>query len=135
MLLCFAFPKARFRGYPTFEAATFVVAGNPAATTSQACLAADADWDRIQMGAPRENVKIGQVNWKMFRLVEGGSNQSLDARVHRAFHRSRCYELSIMEGWTSPGVFDPPVHEPSAADKKELEDSLQNVLDSFRFLK
>ncbi len=134
VLVCFAFPKARFRDYPTFEAATFVVAEIPHATSSEGCLAADPNWSQIQ-GGPGKSVKIGQVNSKMFRLGEGGMSQSLGARVYRAFHGNRCYELSVMECWVNPGVFDFPVKEPFAADKKELEDSLQKALESFRFLK
>jgi hypothetical protein len=134
VLLCFAFPKARFRDYPTFEAATFVVAEIPQATNDQKCLTADPDWSQIQ-ARPGKSVKIGRVNSKMFQLGEGGLSHSLGARVYRAFHGNTCYELSILEGWVSPGVFDFPVKKPSAADRKDLEDALQKALESFRFLK
>lgn len=135
VLLCFAFPKARFRDYPTFEAATFVVAEIPQASTSQGCLAGDPDWSRVQIGGQAKSVRIGRVKSEMFRLGSGGMNQSIGSRVYRAFHGNRCYELSIKECWVNPGVFDSPVKKPSAADMKELEDSLQKALDSFRFLK
>ena len=55
--------------------------------------------------------------------------------LYRAFHHMKCYELSLNESETSPGVFDPPAKTLTRAQRKEMDKSLSQVLHSFRFLK
>ncbi len=56
--------------------------------------------------------------------------------LYRAFHKSRCYELSINVATVSIGSFDPgAMKEFTCEDEQGVRNELTTILDSFRFLK
>jgi len=133
-LVCFAYPKDKFKDYDTFEAAAFSVAEVNGALTQKQCLSGSPDW----VIDPRATAKITDINHEKFKVfeVDGvGMGHILDGKVYRNFHRNTCYELSIRMTSTNPGVFDRPPKELTQKDWDEVSDRLKQALDSFRFLK
>ncbi len=133
-LVCFAYPKAKFKDYPTFEAATFSVAEVKRAVTEKECLSGAPDWVIV----PHESGKTADINHVKFRVFEidgVGGGHSLDGHVYRNFHRNTCYELSIRMASMSPGILDGPVKEFTQKDWNEVNSQLKRALDSFSFLK
>lgn len=133
-LVCFAYPKARFKDYPTFEAATFSVAHVKNATTEKMCLDGEPDW----VIDPRKSGKALDINHERFKLFQTdgvATGHSLDGHVYRNFHRNKCYEVSIRIASTGSWVFGVPVKEFTRKDWRELNARLEQALESFRFLK
>ena len=130
---CFAYPKTRFKDYPTFEAATFSVSDIKSAVTEKKCLGGEPDW----VIDPRESgktVNINDVRFKLFETDGVATGHGLDGHVYRTFHRNRCYELSIRIASTGSWVFG-PVKEFTRKDWDEVNGRLKQSLDSFRFLR
>ena len=61
------------------------------------------------------------------------AGHSIATDLYRAFHKGRCYELSINIALVSLGAFDPGTIK-EFSDKR-VENELTTILDSFRFLK
>ena len=55
--------------------------------------------------------------------------------LYRAFHRQKCYELSVSESGTNPRVADPPLKTLTHAQQRDVDESLSQILNGFRFLK
>ena len=54
--------------------------------------------------------------------------------LYHAFHAQKCYELSLSESGTNPNVSDPPIKMLMPAQQKDMDESLSQILRSFRFL-
>ena len=133
-LVCFGYPKAKFKDYPTFEAATFSVAHIKSATTEKKCLDGEPDW----VIDPRGSGKTVSINHERFTLFETdgvATGHGFDGHVYRNFHRNACYEVSIRIASTDSWVFGVPVKELTRKDWNEVNGRLKQALDSFRFLK
>jgi hypothetical protein len=133
-LACFAYPKSRFKDYPTFEAGTFSAAEIKDATTQKDCVnfPSDAYFDLRRKSLTRI---FKGVEFQQFELAEGGMSQGLDRQVYRSFHEGTCYELSVKIATITPGVLAPGTgKEFSEKDRKEVRDRLEQSLHSFRFL-
>jgi hypothetical protein len=134
-LVCFAYPREKFKDSPTFEAATFSVAEIKQATTEKDCLSGSPDW----VVQPQRSVGtevVSGVKFKVFEVSEAGMSQGLDGHVYRSFHENKCYQLSIRMAMASSGAFDPgTINEFTKEDWNEVHGRLKQSLDSFRFLK
>ena len=133
-LVCFAYPKAKFKDYPTFGAAAFSVAKVKRADTEKECLSGSPDWDIDPHGSGK-TATINHVTFRVFETDGLGMSHSQDGHVYRNFHRNTCYELSIRMTSTDPGAFDTPPKEFTQEDLNEVEGRLKQALDSFSFLK
>lgn len=133
-LVCFAFPKAEFKDYPSFDAATFSVAEIREAITEYECLSGNPDWVIDPRGSGT-TTRINHVKFKVFDTDGVGSGHSLDGHVYRNFHRNTCYELSIRTAATNPRMFEGPAKEFTEKNWKEVSSKLKQSLDSFQFLK
>lgn len=133
-LVCFAYPKAKFEGYPTFEAATFSVAVIETARTERQCFSELLD-DAIDKPRAPKVERINGVRFRVFQIGTGAMNQDVDGREYRSYHRGSCYQLSIRTETASAAVFDPGVKELSKTDWVEVNGRLEECLRSFRFLK
>lgn len=131
-LVCFAYPKTRFKDYPTFEAATFSVSDIKSAVTEKKCLGGEPDWVIDPRGSGK-TVNINDVRFKLFETDGVATGHGLDGHVYRTFHRNRCYELSIRIASTGSWVFGVPVKEFTRKDWNEVNGRLKQALDSFHF--
>ena len=91
-------------------------------------------WPEFQVSAKHPTEMIGGV-----RFLHGGSGGVAtghwsDTEVYRAFHRERCFELSISQSGTDPSLSDPPLEPITPARQKTLDRSTSQILHSFRFL-
>jgi len=130
---CVAYPKARFQGYPTFGAATFSAAEERDLKTEKDCLAASGALSIPKSG--KATVLINGVRFKVFDQDGAVMGNALDGHVYRTFHASRCYQLATRAVMINPGVFEQPVKQLTSDDWKKVNDSLQQIVRSFRFLK
>ena len=62
-----------------------------------------------------------------------GHGSSVD--LYRAFHNGACVEVSISATATKPDLSEPPMKTLSAAEAKNISDTMSEVLHSFRFIK
>jgi hypothetical protein len=129
-IACFAYPRNQVTDTGAFEAATFSVESIDRIVTAKACLAGPAD--QISRRPP---VKINGVSFSTFEFGDAGMNQSVGGNVYRTFHRGKCYQLGINVAMANAQVFDPPERELTKSDWHEVKGSLEQVRDSFRFLK
>lgn len=68
--------------------------------------------------------------------VSGGAamSRSLSIDLYRAFHKQRCFELSVSQTGTDPNVSDPPMKTLTPRQGKSLDEAMSLILHSFRFL-
>ncbi len=132
-IACIAYPRKKFADAPAFEAAAFSVAAVEAASEKD-CLARDPD----SGAAPERNgktVTINEVKFRLFDFGEGGMSQSAAGQVYLTFHRRKCYRLSVSMASVSSGAFDGDINEFSKEDADEVRSRLEQVRDSFTFVK
>jgi len=55
--------------------------------------------------------------------------------LYRRLHKGRCFELTIRETGINPNNTDPPTDTLTPAQQKKLDQSMSQILHSFRFLK
>jgi hypothetical protein len=130
-IACFAYTRDKFTNTESFEAATFSVEVLNQAATEKDCLTKPSD--EIFVG--RGNVKIQGVTFAVFEFREGGISQGVGGHIYRAFHQGKCYQLGINEVTATAQTFDPPARELTKDDWRQVEGSLEQARDSFRFLK
>lgn len=130
-LVCFAYPKARFKDYPTFGAAAFLVAEIKGAT-EEVCLRGDPDW--VTAGSAK-TANINHVKFTTYETDGVATGHSLEGRVYRNFHGNKCYELSTRITSTSSGIMDGPVKGLTRKDWDEVNARLEQALHSFKFIK
>jgi hypothetical protein len=141
-LVCVVYPKKKFEG-TTFESAAFEVREihrSLEEMTPDVCVTPSAKRDEgerfsnsVSAQRPEEMVDGVLFAHRQSGGVALGHSGNID--LYRAFHRTTCYELSLMETEGSPGNFDPPGKTLTRAEKKDMDDSLSKILHSFRFLK
>jgi len=132
-LACVAYPKSRYKDYPTYGAAAFSAVEMQDFKTEEDCLKVSDALSLPQDG--KKTVVIHGVSFKAFDQDGAGMSHDLDGNVYRTFHSGKCYELATRITTTNPGVFDEPVKQLSNDDLKKLHKSLWQVAQSFRFLK
>ena len=132
-LVCFAYPKDKFKDYATFGAAAFSVAEVKGAVTAKECLSGAPDW--VYSPGSGRTATINQVKFKVFERGGAAMSHSIGETVYRTFHRNTCYQLSIRMTSVSPGVFDTPPKEFIQQDENEVNGRLKQTLESFIFLK
>ena len=66
---------------------------------------------------------------------EAGMSHSSSVDLYRVFRRHACYELRLSETETNPNASDPPMKTLTSAQQKDVDETLSQVLHSFRFVK
>jgi hypothetical protein len=130
---CVVYPRGRYAG-TNFLGASFEERVIDNATTKSACLAPS-----IHAAIPNFHVARGRtVNGVRFlhgTSVDDAASLYINTDFYRAFHRGRCYELSINLATNSFGSFDPgTVREFTSKDDQRVRTELATILDSFRFV-
>jgi hypothetical protein len=141
-LVCVAYPAAEFKN-TSFEAAAFQVREifREENMTADVCVTpyprrdggTVTDWPEFLISAKHPVEMIGGVQF--LHGINGGAatSHSIGIDLYRALYRDRCFELSISEAATEPHVTDPPMKTLTAAQQKELDRTMSDILHSFRF--
>jgi hypothetical protein len=64
---------------------------------------------------------------------DAATSHSLGVDLYRRFHKQRCFELRVSTSATSPAVTDPPMKTLTPVRQKQLDQSMSQILHSFRF--
>lgn len=144
LLACVVYPKQKYRG-TNFEAAAFQASALANATTATECLTPPQTTESSAPGARTYSAfRIASTN--PARVIHGvrflhgvavgtGLGHSIASDLYRAFHNGKCYELTINITQSEFANFpEGAVREFTAKDSQDVFRSLQDVLDSFRFL-
>jgi hypothetical protein len=131
-IVCFAYPKDKFKNKPTFSAAALFVAEVRAATTKNACLEGSQNW--LVEGS--QMTRISSVDAKLFRISDNWTSGGQMGEIYRLFHDGMCYEVGIQQAHTNSGAYDPgTIQEFTKRDQAQVDRSLRQALHSFVFLK
>jgi hypothetical protein len=144
-LVCVAYPTKEFEE-TSFGAAAFqvrVVGTERETMTADACVtpypqkssAGVSEWPEYQISARQPAKTIGGILFVHGVKGDAAMNHWSSVDVYRNFHGGRCYELSVTQTGTNAKVFDPPKKELTAQQEKKVEASMEQILQSFRFLK
>lgn len=144
-IICVIYPAKRFEG-TNFGAASFQVTEihtEREAMTPDVCVtpyprdvpAGVSSWPEFMISAKHPAEMIGGILFVHGISGDAALSHSRFIDLYRAFHKERCFELSLSETETNPAVTDPPMKMLTPAQGKELEESLSQMLHSFRFLK
>ncbi len=129
-MVCFAYPRDKFKNKPAFGGAAFLVAKIKDATTEKACLAGEK-W----LVHSIENKEIHGIRFKVFDISDAWTSGSEGGEIYRTFHDSECYELGIQQVWVSTGGLDAGTfQEFTKRDERMVRLPLRQALDSFRFV-
>ena len=91
-------------------------------------------WPEFLLSAEHPVEMIG-----VFKFVHGenggaATGHSIGIDLYRAFHKQRCFELSVSETGTNPNISDPPLKTLTPAQEKKLNQTMSDILHSFRFI-
>jgi len=94
-----------------------------------------SDWPEFLVSAEHPQEMIGGILF--LHGVNGGvaTSHSIAVDLYRSFHKQRCFELSVSQTQTDPNVSEPPMKTLTPAQQKELDQSMSQILHSFRFSK
>jgi hypothetical protein len=131
-IVCFAYPKDKFKDKPTFVGAAFFVAEVRPAITPRSCLQGSRNWlvRRVQ------SARINSANFRHFRVSDAWTSHYQTGDIYRVFHDQKCYEVGIQEINANAGAYDPgTIKEFTKQDAAEVRAHLKQALDSFVFLR
>jgi hypothetical protein len=131
-IACFAYPRNKFTNTDAFEAATFSVEIIDHVANEKDCLAGPPDGS---FQPSDRAVTIHGVRFTVFEFGDAGMNQSVGGKMYRTFHQGKCYQLGVNVATASAQTFDPPARELTKEDWHEVQGRLEQVRDSFQFLK
>jgi hypothetical protein len=131
-LVCLAYPRNKYTDTPAFEAAAFSVGVVGKIANEADCRAGSANWNVEEKG---KAVTIGGATFHVFRTSSAGMSQGFDQLIYRTFHTGKCYQLAIATAVANAKVFDPPAREMTQLDWNQVNHTLEQVRDSFAFLK
>lgn len=144
-IICVVYPAKQFEG-TSFGAAAFQVREihtkremmtpdvcvTPYPTESSAGV---SEWPEFLISARHPAEIIGGVLFVHGIAGEVAMSHSSSEDLYRAYQRQKCYELSLNESGTNPNVSDPPMKTLTHAQQRDVDESLSQILHSFRFLK
>ena len=144
-IVCVVYPARQFEG-TSFGAAAFQVREihtEREAMTPDVCVTpytkrsgagGVSPWPEFLISAQHPEEIIGGVLFVHGITGEAAMSHSSSVDLYRAFHRQNCYELSLSESGTNPDVTDPPMKTLTDAAQRDVDESLSQILHSFRFL-
>lgn len=140
-IVCVLYPAGQF-GDTSFGAAAFQVREirtEREQMTPDVCVTpyppSGSEYPEFEISAKDPAERIGGVLFVHGVRDEAAMSHSSSVDLYRAFHRKKCYELSIGQSGTNPDVFDPPKKTLTDAQQKDVDESLAQILRSFRFRK
>jgi len=130
-IACFAYPKDRFRGKPTFTAAAFFVADVPGLKTEQACLQRSPNW----LVTGTRSATLNGVHFTVFEIEDNWLGGGQSGPIYRTFHGGKCYELGTQTAMVRGGYDDEIIKRFSKQDAQEVDTKLKQPLHAFEFVK
>jgi hypothetical protein len=135
---CAVFPQSRYAG-TNFAYASFEELEIDKATTERACLTPPMRAANVpEFDVPKRDPKriINGVRFLHGISIGVGGGTAVTTDVYRAFHKGKCYELSVNIASSNIAYSDPgTVKEFTREDEKKVRSEIMAILDSFRFLK
>jgi hypothetical protein len=127
---CVAYPAATLKKNTNFQAGAFSVNLPEGAKTEAECFT-----------VPEPPFHEGPSHFQMLHVVKFsitktdgvGAGNFADGVVYRQFQNNECYELDIRIAYSQIANYEPGTVK--EFDLKEIQGSLKEVLDSFKFLK
>lgn len=92
-----------------------------------------SDWPDFLISAEHPVEMIGGVQFIHGVDGEAAAGNSRGIDLYRAFHKQRCFELSDSRTGTDPNASDPPTKTLTPAQQKKLDQTMSQILHSFRF--
>jgi hypothetical protein len=127
---CVAYPPSNIRTGANFQAGAFSVNRLKKASTARECLSVAEPPPHVR--TPHTET-INGLKFSVTEIDGVAAGCVLAGHVYRTFHAQRCYELGIRIVLSNIETDDPaPVEK---FDVEEVQRSLKNVLESFKFLK
>ena len=134
-LVCVIYAPEKFKD-TSFTMASFQVreiSRTNEEMTADLCVTPDKEGFLISAEHPVE--MIGGVQflrgWEAGAAMGHGSSVDL----YRAFHNQKCFELSVSQTGVNPNMSDPPMKALTPAQQKKLDQTMSDILHSFRFEK
>ena len=94
-----------------------------------------SDWPDFLISAEHPVEIIGGLQFLHGAKDGVATGSSIDTELYRAFHKQRCFELSVSETGTNPNISDPPLKTLTPAQQKKLDETMSDILHSLRFTK
>jgi hypothetical protein len=92
-----------------------------------------SDFPSFLISAEHPVELIGGVQFLHGVSAGAATSHSISIDLYRAFHKQRCFELSVSQTETNPNVSDPPMKTLTPAQAKKLDQRMTLTLHSFRF--
>jgi len=138
-LVCVIYPAKRFED-TNFGAASFQVREirrnemmTPDVCATPYPIEGASNWPEFLLSAKHPVETIGGVQFLHGSSGGAATSHWSDTNVYRGFHQQRCFELSVSQSGTNPEVSDPPMKTLSPEQQKKLDQSMSQILHSFRF--
>jgi hypothetical protein len=144
-LVCAVYPGREFKD-TNFGAASFQVRE---ILTSREMMTADVcvtpfprkdngtvtDWPDFLISAEHLSEMIGGLQF--VHGISGGAatSRSIGIDLYRRFYKQRCFQLSVSVTETNPNVSDPPMKTLTPVQQKKLDQTMSDILHSFRLIK
>jgi hypothetical protein len=140
-LVCVLYPVKQFEG-TNFGAASFQVREihrEEAMMTPDICatpypVADSTPYPDFLVSAEHPVEMIDGLQFPHGVTGDAATSHSLGVDLYRRFHKQRCLELRVSTSATSPAA-DPPTKTLTPAQQKRLDQSMSQILHSFRFSK
>jgi hypothetical protein len=135
-IACVVFPESRYTG-TNFAGASFAEREIDEATTKSTCLTSPmraVNVPEFDIATKDPKRIINRVSFLHGISVSVGSGTAVTTDVYRAFHKGKCYELSL-DLATTQFAYYPPGTVKEFTDEDRVRHELTTILDSFRFLK
>jgi len=81
-----------------------------------------SEWPEFLISARHPAEIIGGVLFVHGVAGEAAMSHSSSVDLYHAFHRQKCYELSLSESGTNPNVSDPPIKTLTPAQQKDVDE-------------
>ena len=112
-LACVVYPEKEFAdtnfGAASFQVREILREGNIPPTNADECVTPyPNDQTRFLISARHPAEVIGGVSFIHGTSDGVATGHAIKGNLYRAFHKQRCFELSVSETWTDPNNFDPP---------------------------
>ena len=140
-LVCVIHPAEAFKD-TSFESASFQVreiVTTREQMTADICVTPypreDDPWPEFLISAEHPAEMIGGVQFVHGAEDGVATGHSKDTELYRAFHNQRCFELSVSQTGSNPMISDPPLKTLTPAQQKKLDETMSDILHSFRFTK
>ena len=135
-LACVVYPEKEFAdtnlGAASFQVREILREGNIPPTNADDCVTPNPnDQPRFLISAQHPAEVIGAVSFIHGTSDGVAAGHAIKQDLYRAFHKQRCFELSVSVTWTNN--FEPPLKALSPPQQKQLDETMSTILHSFSF--